>query len=419
VIRTDRLGKTLVGADVVLKQFGTGAVGTDRIQELNDVISARRHHHLARQLEVFRGPAPRPQGEPAEDADLFYVVSVLVPGTTLATVATTASLDQVLAWIRQVGEALDYLHAEVHEEGPVVHRDIKPSNIVITPSDTAVLIDPGLARLTGAEATGTPWGSPGYLPPETIDPSQGGPASDRWQLAATLVAVLLGDPPGSDADLDDLRARLVERLHGEVARPGPLANALVAMLAPDPADRPTSASAWAAELAALAAAGRKGVLGNRVLVVAGGVAMVALGVLMAVVLLDDGDGGGDETAAGTGPAAEMTVTAVIDNRVTDGAGMREDTPAYLSEVTENFCRPNGCDVPDTDLVSGDEITLVCHTVGQRTTNGDDTNTNDDDNPDLYESRLWYYAIHDNGNEGYIAESWIRNDFRGGLDLPLC
>ena len=67
----------------------------------------------------------------------------LVPGRRLDEVAATASLAQVLTWIRQVAEALDYLHAEVHEEGPVVHRDVKPSNVIVTPGDNAVLIDPG------------------------------------------------------------------------------------------------------------------------------------------------------------------------------------------------------------------------------------------------------------------------------------
>ena len=124
-----------------------------------------------------------------------------------------------------------------------------------------------------------------------------------------------------------------------------------------------------------------------------------------------GDGGSD------GPPAR--VTAVVDNRVTDGMEMREDTPAYLSSVAENFCRNNGCDVPDTDLVSGDELVLTCQTAGQRTTNGNDQDTNDDANPGLHESRVWYYAVIEDGGEGFIADSWLAAEFRGGLDLQLC
>src|SRR5690606_18238153 len=100
-------------------------------------------------------------------------------------------------------------------------------------------------------------------------------------------------------------------------------------------------------------------------------------------------------------------------------GMREDTPAYLSTVAENFCRPNGCEVPGTELVSGDEVVLTCQTVGQRTTNGDDTSPADDDNPERYESRLWYYAVIEGRGEGFISESWTADEYRGGMDLPLC
>jgi serine/threonine protein kinase len=418
VLRSDRIGSRLVDAEVALKQLSTGAVGADRSEELNNIMRTRRHPQLARHLEVFRGPAPRPAGEPFDDADLLYVVSVWVPGTPLITIAASATLDQLITWNRQIGEALDYLHAEVHDEGPVVHRDVKPANIIITPSSNAVLIDPGLARLTVAEATGTPWGSPGYIPPETLDPTAGGPASDRWQLAATLVAALLGEPPGTRPNLPNLRQRLIQRLGGEVADPAALADRILSMLAADPTERPPSASGWAAALGALAAGGTRHARRTGTLV-ALGVGVVLVGASLALAALTGGDGsekGGNTTSV---EPAELTVAAVIDNRVTNAASMREDTPAYLSEVTENFCRPNGCDIPSTDLVSGDEITLVCQTLGQRTTNGDDTNTNDDSNTERYESRLWYYAIHENGNEGYISEVWIEDDYRGGMDLPLC
>jgi hypothetical protein len=419
VLRSDRLGRHLEGAEVALKQYRSGAVDDERLAELAPVVQARRHPHLARQIESFRGPAPHPRGERDEDADLHYVAHAWVPGETLDEVAhADVPVARVLAWIRQVGDALDYLHADVHDEGPVVHRDVKPSNIVVAPGGDAVLIDPGLARVVAAGATGTPWGSPGYIPPETADPAAGGPASDRWQLAATLVAALLGSPPAAPVELDFVRLQLVNRLGPEVAMPGRLADAILAMLVADPAERPTSAGAWATDLAVLAGATPGGGARVRRRLVAGA-AVAALAVVAGAVALVVRDGGGSADAGAPGSGPPERVTAVIDNRVTDGMSMREDTPAYLATVPENFCRPNGCDVPGTDLASGDELVLTCQTVGQRTTNGNDQETHDDANPELYESVLWYYAVLEGSGEGYISESWIADEFRGGLDLPLC
>ena len=68
------------------------------------------------------------------------------------------------AVLGQVAAALQH----AHEHG-VLHRDVKPSNILVTPEGQAVLIDFGLAYLTGATRltrTGTPLGSFPYMAPE-------------------------------------------------------------------------------------------------------------------------------------------------------------------------------------------------------------------------------------------------------------
>jgi hypothetical protein len=115
---------------------------------------------------------------------------------------------------------------------------------------------------------------------------------------------------------------------------------------------------------------------------------------------------------------EEAVTAVIDNRVTNGPTlMREDdAPACLTETPRNFCQ----DVVVTDLGSGDEILLLCQTTSERTTNGNDSDVADDQNPGLYTSDpgLWYWARYE-GDEGYISEVWVESDKRGGAGQPRC
>lgn len=110
---------------------------------------------------------------------------------------------------------------------------------------------------------------------------------------------------------------------------------------------------------------------------------------------------------------------VIANNVTSGLEIREDRPAYLSQRPENFCKLAGCALENTDMVTGDDLVVTCQTVGPRTTNGDDTTAGDDHNPELFESRLWYGARWPDGRFGFLSEVWVHEDFRGGLELPLC
>jgi hypothetical protein len=100
--------------------------------------------------------------------------------------------------------------------------------------------------------------------------------------------------------------------------------------------------------------------------------------------------------------------------------MREDTPAYLSTVTRNFCKSDGCMLATTDVLdSGDWVNAYCQTSGDRTTNGQDNSSIDDQNPALFESRRWYGIRWADGRSGYISEVWIAGGDRGGVGLPAC
>jgi hypothetical protein len=121
------------------------------------------------------------------------------------------------------------------------------------------------------------------------------------------------------------------------------------------------------------------------------------------------------------PPNPATKTLTVSNLVTNGATeMREDSAAYLSTVTKNHCRRDGCMVPGTDnLHTGATVVAECWTTGDRTTNGQDNSTIDDGNPGLYTTTLWYHILWPDGRAGYLSEAWIAPGDRGGAGLRHC
>jgi eukaryotic-like serine/threonine-protein kinase len=117
---------------------------------------------------------------------------------------------QVLEWIGQVCEALNYLHSQ---NPPVIHRDIKPANIKITPSGRAMLVDFGIAKVydpNSATTRGAQAVSPGFSPVEQYGSgSHTDVRADVYALGATLYMLLTGRPP-LDAVDRNMGARLPE-----------------------------------------------------------------------------------------------------------------------------------------------------------------------------------------------------------------
>src|SRR4030067_2486115 len=123
------------------------------------LLAPLRHPHLPRVTDHFVIPD---EGQ--------YLVMDFVPGTDARQIleAQNGPLPQgeVIRWMREILEALNYLHTRPH---PVIHRDIKPGNIHITPEDRAVLVDFGLAKIHDASrstTTGANAFKPGFAPPE-------------------------------------------------------------------------------------------------------------------------------------------------------------------------------------------------------------------------------------------------------------
>jgi hypothetical protein len=139
----------------------------------------------------------------------------------------------------------------------VLHRDVKPENVLLAHDGRVVLTDFGIASTShepGITRTGGMVGTPAFLPPERLHGLPATPESDLWSLGATLYAALEGRPPFHRATP---AATMMAVLAGEpppLTHSGPLASAVLGLLAKEPAARMGADEAEA--LLALAAAGR-------------------------------------------------------------------------------------------------------------------------------------------------------------------
>ena len=185
----------------------------------------------------------------------LYLALQLVEGATLATLMHERALDagRAVALLSQVAGALD----AAHDRG-LVHRDVKPQNVLVGASDDAYLGDFGLTALGGADgvtATGSLVGTISYLAPEVIRGARAVPASDRYAFAAMAFECLTGTvvyPRRTEAAI--LFAHTSEPPPRASRRRPELPQALDRVferaLSKDPSERPDTAAALVAEIAA-------------------------------------------------------------------------------------------------------------------------------------------------------------------------
>lgn len=148
-----------------------------------------QHNHLPRVTDYFEQPGG---GQ--------YMVMDFIAGRSLQALLEERleaghgplTEAEVLPWIRQVAEALAFLHAQ---DPPIIHRDMKPGNIILTPKGDVMLVDFGIAKAqSGQTAPGAKGATAGYAPPEQYDGATE-PRSDIYALGATLYALLTGKAP--------------------------------------------------------------------------------------------------------------------------------------------------------------------------------------------------------------------------------
>lgn len=152
--------------------------------------------------------------------------------------------DQLVPLGVQLASAVHYLRNE-----GIVHLDIKPSNTIMGAPPRMIDMSVALTAEEAAAVTGTV-GTDAYMAPEQCDPERLGPigfAADVWGLGVTLYRAAAGELPYSKPGAED--APREERWPQLVEVPRPLAadiapevaDAIMACLAFDPAERPVPA----------------------------------------------------------------------------------------------------------------------------------------------------------------------------------
>lgn len=143
-----------------------------------------------------------------ENGTAYYVMEYIDGGSLSDKVKATGPMREVqaLGYVRQIADALEYIH-----DHKILHLDVKPANILLRNDREIVLIDFGVSKHydeAGGQTSSTPVGiSKGYAPIEQYrgdGVSRFSPSTDIYSLGATFYFLLTGKcPPEATEVYDD------------------------------------------------------------------------------------------------------------------------------------------------------------------------------------------------------------------------
>ncbi len=158
---------------------------SEQIRTEARMLARLAHPHIVRLLDLI-----------IEDGVPFLVMEYAPNGTLRQRhpKGTRVPLDAVVSYVKQVSEALHYIHQQ-----KLIHRNIKPENIVVGRNSEVLLSDFGvaiIAQSTRSQPTLEAAGTVAYMAPEQLR-GKPRPASDQYALAAVVYEWLSGEPPFS------------------------------------------------------------------------------------------------------------------------------------------------------------------------------------------------------------------------------
>ena len=150
------------------------------VQEFT-VLASLRHPHIVSVLDYGFDDAQQP----------FFTMDLLENADNLLEAAQGKSVDEKIALLVQLLEALNYLHRR-----EILHRDLKPANTAVVDGQVK-LLDFGLAvaQGTSGEDPNLVAGTMAYLAPEVLDGSPASVASDLYAVGIIAYQMFAGEHP--------------------------------------------------------------------------------------------------------------------------------------------------------------------------------------------------------------------------------
>lgn len=226
-----QLGRTV--ALKFLRPERIGALSAERLMREAKTLSGLNHPNIVTVHEVIQSPSG------------LAIVMELVEGASLRSLCgKPLSQNRVVDLGQQTAHALATAHAH-----HIVHGDIKPENVFVRPDGYVKVLDFGLARQLAADnrssAYGLTTGTLRYMSPEQVRGDPLTAASDIFSFGLVLYELATGHHafPGN-SPLDTAQAILTKEPRPPSARepstPARLDSLIQAMLAKDPAARPSA-----------------------------------------------------------------------------------------------------------------------------------------------------------------------------------
>ena len=224
--------------EIALKVLHPDQIATDKFRE-QFLVEARRLSELAH-------PGVVKVLSVGVIDDRPYVAMERLRGETLAERLTRGALPlpMALELAQQLAAAVAAMHAR-----NLVHRDLKPENVFLVDAQHAVLLDFGIAKdLFSSPSTTTQdggiRGTPAYMAPERFFGQAAGVATDVYELAVVIYAMIAARLPWDS--LTDPAARLDPK--PLVEAPLAIDSLLRTAMSTRAANRPISVAEFAAQL---------------------------------------------------------------------------------------------------------------------------------------------------------------------------
>jgi serine/threonine protein kinase len=186
------------GGDVALKFLPSVLVLQDReMQRLREEVRAGKELRHSRIVATY--------GMEVEDATAAIVMEYVAGETLKEKLEAQAhgffEPEEIEPWVRDVCEALGYLH----DEAKRIHRDVKPANVMVDGEGRAKLMDFGIShrikesvsrhsKTSEGQAAGSS-STLAYASPQQLSGKPSDKADDIYSLGATLYELLTGTPP--------------------------------------------------------------------------------------------------------------------------------------------------------------------------------------------------------------------------------